>query len=131
MGRFKLVKKGDTPTLLDSEQVNLLYEFLNALEDLQVSPTGMGKLTFGKKNAVLDLAPVQALVTKLQQLQAAIDGTTAAGTGSGGSGTSASVTTTINAIIASLNAATITLACNPSTGDITGTIVIPNLPSPL
>lgn len=130
MGRFRIIKKGDSGTYLDSPQVNELHDFLNALEDLTVSPAGMGKLTMGKKNAVLDLSPIAQLVQKLQAAQAAINQTTASGSGTGG-GSSTAVTNAINGIIASLNAATITGTCNPTTGAISITLLIPDLPDPI
>lgn len=130
MGRFKLLKKGEAGTFLDTPLANEVLEFLNAIEDAQFSPSGMGKLTFGKKNLIVDLSPISQLVQKLQAAQTAINQTTAAGTGSG-SGTNAAVTTAINAIIASLNAATVTGTCNPSTGAISITLIIPNLPAPI
>lgn len=130
MGRFRIVKKSDAGTYLDSPVVNELHEFLNAIEDMTVSPSGMGKLTVGKKNAVLDLSPISQLVQKLQAAQTAANQTTANGGGTG-SGSSTAVTTAINAIIASLNAATVTATCNPTTGAISITLVIPNLPSPI
>ena len=121
MGRFKYVKKGDTPTLLDTDTVNKLYFFLNAIEDLTTSPVGMAKLNIGDKNAVLDLGPLIQLLTN--GLNAQLQSIAAAGMISTVDVTARS---TVNGIIAALNAATIT--CNP---DGTATLTIPNIPNPL
>ena len=117
------VVRGEVPSLLDAEKANELINAINAFRTMTISPQGFGKLTLGKDNVVLDLNSLKKLIDELSTTVSAFSQANGGGgAGGSGGGTSSSVTNTINAIINGLQGMTLTLACDPATRQITGTI---------
>lgn len=116
------LNKGGTPTLLDADLGNKLIDALNALSNLTVSPNYGRMTTDGKGGAVLDLGPLQQTIADLLKKLNAIQS-------SGGGATDlAPLTARLDAVIASINASSLSIVCNGD-GTITGTLTFPNMPA--
>lgn len=113
MSPITRLQKGSVPSLLEADFGNRIVDLCNAVINAQVKPQASGKFTIGERDMILDLSPLQAAnqAQAINDLQNQIDG----------------VSGLVSAIIAALNAASITAVCN---GDatITVTLTIPNLP---
>ncbi len=130
--KLKEVVAGETPTLLEADKANELIRAINAFRALTVSPQGLGKITLGEKNVVLDLTPLKTLFDQLSTVVSSFTTVAPAGGGGGGGGggSSIAIVAKINQIIAALGAMTITATCDPVTRDIAVTLNI-NEPAPL
>lgn len=127
---IKLVIPGEVPSLLDATKANELIHAINAFRNLTVSPQGLGKITLGEKNVVLDLNPLKALFDQLSTIVSSMSTTTGGGSsGGGGGGSSTEWKAAYNALLAALGSSTITADCDAVTRDITVTWNI-NLPPP-
>jgi hypothetical protein len=121
------LKKGATPSLLDTDKGNELIDVINALLRLTASPTGWAKLVVGDKEVVLDLSGLDKII---QQLQIAINGPPPSNPlAGGGTGTDTSLRATVNGIITALSSPVFTIACSPTDGTITATLTFPGLPA--
>ncbi len=115
------VKRGAAPSLLDADLANKLIRAINALSTMKVTPEGYGKFTTdGQSGATLDLGALQKIIQGLAQQITAIQNSINT------SGVQA-VSDRLDALIGSINSATISATCN-DTGTITVTITFPDVP---
>jgi hypothetical protein len=113
-----VLKKNAFPSLIDTETANKFRGAIEDLRTLKVSPQGYGKLLASDQGVVLDLSGIADVLKK--QLKAAQDA-------AGQDPRFDALNTKVNAIIASLNAASISASCD-SSGSVTVTILFPNMP---
>lgn len=116
-----LLSRGKTPTALDTDWMNGLLQAVNAFKAMNFAPQGYGKIVIGQREVTIDMSGLAAVITQIQTAITALQSTGGSGTASLGP-----IITAINAIIAALNAATVT--CNL---DGTVTLKIPGIPAPL
>ncbi len=116
MSPFERLKKGATPTFLNTFFANRVIDLLNAVFRMRIAPAAAGKIVVGEDAIVIDLTPMQAA-----QQAAAIEAIQK---------TQAAQQAQINALISALKGATISATCNPDPFNptITVTITFPNLP---
>jgi hypothetical protein len=118
------LKKGGTPSFLNTDLGNKVIDAINALAMLKVSPSGYGKFEMdGKSGATLDLGALQKIIQDLSSKVQAIE------TSLSQSGTQV-VNQRLDSVIAALNNATVTAACEAGSGAITVTITFPDVPPP-
>lgn len=126
-----LAVKGETPSLVQAEFANKVIKAVNALTSLKVAPiAGIGYLAYAGDTAVLDLTALDQrmrlvegldlsdITDRLDVLENDV----------------ANIISTTNAIISSLNGASISAnaSCdNAGTITVDVTLTIPNIPSPL
>ena len=116
------LKKGATPSFLNTDLGNRVIDAINALFQMKVSPDGYGKFQAdGKTGATLDLGGLQKVIQDLSSKVNAIETSLAQ------SGTQV-LNNRLDQVIGSLQDATIEATCNDS-GTITVTITFPNVPA--
>ena len=113
MSLFPKLSKKSTPTFLDTGLANQVLGFLNAIQNMRITPAGAGKVIVGDDSLVIDLSSSQnaQIVQQLQDMQKAL----------------AQIQGQVNAINIALKNATISAACN-SSGQIVVTLNLSQLP---
>lgn len=118
MNQLRRQVKGRGPTLVNADEANKLIDPVNSLLTLRITPDTGCTLTFGARDATLDLGPLVKFITA-QVMQALTTGGTPAGTPSGGG-------VSTDTIVSALKSASLNINCNAD-GTITGNLNLPGL----
>ena len=116
--------KGKAPTLLDTATANRVIDSINGLINARIQPDGAGTVSLGTNDCVIDLSPLVKLIN--DQVQAQIQAALSQSASNAGGGAVAPGPGSLAGIVASLQAATMTITCN-SDGTISGAINFPGL----
>lgn len=106
-GPIKLLKKGEVPSLADTDKGNELIRVINAIATMQVTPQGAGKFVQQGDAAVLDISASDAGVAARVKL----------------------LERKMTELIDSLHNSYINANCDPNTSGINISITFPNLPN--